>query len=454
MSEPAPAPPPGPEPREEACRILVRLEGPEARARELLDEAARLPWDPRDAGLLAELVYGTLRHRARLDALLDRVSHRPLEALSPWVRNLLRLSLHQILHLDRVPPAAAVDQACEIARRHGHDGVVRFVNGCLRELCRQKAEDKLPPLPAHPVERLAQQTSHPLWMVERLCEQAGWERASQALEASNQPPPLTLRANPLRVRRDELAGRLHQAGWHVEPCRWSPWGLRVREAADARRLPGFHEGDFHVQDEAGQILGLLMDPQPGWAVADTCAAPGTKAAHLAEMVGPLGRVWAFDRKAQAAERMQASLRRQGYAQVACEARDGLHPREDLAGALDAVLVDAPCSSLGLLRRRPEARWQQRPEAAQAHAERQLRLLRAALPYLKPGGVLVYSVCTWDAQECEAVVWRLLEAESDLAFERAGRFVSPELVTRDGFLRIWPGQDGMDGLFGARFRRLN
>lgn len=447
------APPAPPDPRDEACRILVKLESPESRARELVDDTLRmLPLGPEDQALLAELVYGTLRRRGRIDDCLSRVSHRPLDALSPWVRNLLRLSLHQILHLDRVPPAAAVDQACEIARRHGHDGVVKFVNGCLRELCRQKAEDKLPPLPVHPVQRLAVESSHPLWMAERLCDQFGWERAAGALEASNQPAPLTLRVNALRARRDEVAGRLHQAGFHVEPCRWSPWGLRVKENADARRLPGFSEGDFHVQDESAQLLGMLLAPQSGWHVADVCAAPGTKTGQLAELVGKPGVVWGFDRKASAAEKMQAVLRRQGYHQVRCETRDGLNPRQDLLGRLDAVLVDAPCSALGLLRRRPEARWQQRSDGAVTHANRQLRLLRASAGYLKPGGVLLYSTCTWDAQENEAVVWRLLEESPDLVFERAGQYLPTELCTRDGFLRVWPGQDGMDGFFAARLRK--
>jgi 16S rRNA (cytosine967-C5)-methyltransferase len=433
-------------------RVLVRLESPETRARELLDEASRLfpPAGP-DAALLAELVHGSLRRRGRLDDLLSRVSHRPLDSLSPWVRNLLRLSLYQILYLDRIPPAAAVDCACEIARRHGHDGVVKFVNGCLRELCRQKAEDKLPALPQHPVLRLAIETSHPLWMVERLCEQSGWERAAPALEASNQPAPLTLRVNPLKARRDEVASRLHKAGYHVEPCHWSPWGLRVKETVDTRRLPGFLDGDYHAQDESAQLLGLLMGAELGWHVADVCAAPGAKTGQLAELVGKQGRVWAFDRKGTAVEKMLAAFRRQGFVQVQGETRDGLYPREDLIGRLDGVLVDAPCSALGLLRRRAEARWQQRPDAAPSLAERQLKLLKASAAYLRPGGVLIYSVCTWEALECEAVVARALDECPELAFERAQHYVPADLCSRDGFLHVWPGQDGMDGLFAARLR---
>ncbi|HXC63857.1 MAG TPA: 16S rRNA (cytosine(967)-C(5))-methyltransferase RsmB, partial [bacterium] len=451
----AAAPPPAkPDPRDEACRLLVRLDSPEARARELVDEALRsLPFGPEDAALLQELVHGTLRQRGLLDWRLSQVSHRPLEALSPWVRALLRLSLYQVLCLDRIPAGAAVDAACEIARRHGHDGVVKFVNGCLREICRQKAENKLQPLPAHPVLRLAIESSHPVWMAERLTDSFGWERAAQALAASNVAPPLTLRVNPQRARRDEVASRLHQAGFHVEPCRYSPWGLRVKEAVDTRRLPGFLDGDFHVQDESAQLAGLLLGVQPDWQVADVCAAPGGKLCLLAELLGKGGRLWAFDRKAGSLEKIQSTLRRQGIQHLACETRDALSPKEELAGRMDAVLVDAPCSALGVLRRRAEARWQLRPESLPVAVERQARLLAASARYLKPGGVLVYTVNSWDEDEGEGVVARFLERNPGFSFERASQFLPHEVCTRDGFLRVWPGQDGMDGVFAARLRKV-
>jgi len=440
--------------RDEACRVLLRLESPETRARDLVDETVQtLGFKAEDAALLSELVYGTLRKRALLDYRLSGVSHRPLEVLSPWVRNLLRLSLYQLLFLDRIPAAAAVDAATEISKRHGHEGVAKFVNGCLREICRQQAENKLPPLPEHPIQRLAVETSHPMWMVQRLYDAYGWERASAALKASNQAAPLTLRVNPLRTTRDEVATRLHHAGMRVEPCHFSPWGLRLKEAVDTRRLPGFLEGDYHVQDESAQLLGLLLAPQPGWHVADVCAAPGGKATLLAQMVGSEGVVWAFDRKNGSLDKLQATLRRQGIHHLNIETRDALSPRRELAGRLDAVVVDAPSTSLGVLRRRPEARWQARPDAAPGLADRQLRMLLASSHYLKPGGVLIYCTSTWEPDENEGVVDRFLEQSTGFTFERA-QFTAPaEVCSREGYLRVWPGQDSMDGFFAARLRRL-
>jgi 16S rRNA (cytosine967-C5)-methyltransferase len=270
------------------------------------------------------------------------------------------------------------------------------------------------------------------------------------MDADNQAPPLCLRANLARVRRDELAGRLHSAGYHVEACRYSPNGLRVKGGGDVRRMPGFNEGHFFVQDESSQLVAGLVSPRPGWTVVDVCAAPGGKATHLAELVGPQGKVWAFDRKTQGLDKLSASARRLGLHHLTFEVRDALYPREDLKGTADAVVVDAPCSGLGVLRRRVEARWQLKPQKG-FQAERQLAILAASSRYLKPGGVLVYSTCTLTEDENEEVVQRFLESNPSFAFERAGAYVNTDLVTAEGYFTVWPGQDGMDGFFAARMR---
>lgn len=446
--------------RSMAVKVLTRIESTDTRLREAVDEASRQAAQagralvPEDIGLLHELCWGVVRNRGRLDYFLSKVSHRPLEQLSPWVRNLLRASLHQILEMPSIPEAAAVDQAAEISKQQGHEGVTKFVNGCLRELCRLKEDDKLPPLPMDPVAALSIRRSHPYWMAARLVDCYGFDKAEAFMDASAAQPPLTLRVNAMRLRRDELASRLHRAGYHVEACRFSPWGLRVKEGGDVRRMPGFHEGDFFVQDESSQLVGRLLDLKPGMQAADVCAAPGGKATHLAELVGPRGLVWAFDRKAGGLDKLSSSLRRLGsYGQLLMETRDALFPREDLLGRLDAVLVDAPCSGLGVLRRRAEARWQVRPENIPSQASRQKRILEASSRYLGRGGILVYATCTLEEMENEEVVKRFLDENHDFAFERANLFLERELCTPEGFFRVWPGQDQMDGFFAARLRRV-
>ena len=268
--------------------------------------AASRPSSPRMPTCCRPLVYGSLRSRGLLDYYLSRVSHRSLEQLSPWVRSLLRVSLYQILELDRIPHAAAVDEATEISKSQGHEGVVKFVNGVLRELCRQKEEAKLPPLPADPVLALGIGRSHPIWMAQRLAELYGYDRAESFMIASNSPPPLTLRVNTLRARRDEVAGQLHQAGFHVEACRFSPWGLKVKEGGELRRMPGFSEGDFFVQDESSQLVARLMDVKVGWHIADVCAAPAARPPIWLSWSGAKALVWAFDRKTHGLEKLSSS----------------------------------------------------------------------------------------------------------------------------------------------------
>jgi 16S rRNA (cytosine967-C5)-methyltransferase len=209
-----------------------------------------------------------------------------------------------------------------------------------------------------------------------------------------------------------------------------------------------------VQDESSQLIARLLDLHPGMHVADVCAAPGGKATHLAELVGPRGLVYAFDRKTQGLDKMQASLRRLGMQQLIIEVRDALFPREDLLGKLDAVLVDVPCSGLGVLRRRLESRWQVRPDNIPNQASRQRRILDSSARYLRPGGVLVYAACTLEEMENEDLIRRFLDEHPHYAFERASNFVERELVTPDGFFRVWPGTDQMDGFFAARLRRLS
>lgn len=452
------APPPGPSnrppnAREMALKVLVRVESSDLRAKDILDESLqRVPLSAEDTGLATEIVYGTMRQLGRLDYYLGKVSHRSLESLSPWVRNILRLGLYQVLELTRVPESAAVDEAVELSRSYGHEGVVKFVNGVLRELCRLKGEGKLPGLPLDPTAALAISSSHPLWLASLWVDRFGFEKARDFMQADNQAPPLTLRANLSRVRRDELAGRLHNAGFHVEACKYSPAGLRVRGGGDVRRMPGFQEGHFFVQDESSQLVAQLLALKPGERAADVCAAPGGKATHLAEMVGPKGEVWAFDRKGQGLEKLAASARRLGLTQLRQEVRDALYPREEFYNRMDAVLVDAPCSGLGVLRRRVEARWQLKPRNFAHQTDRQLAILAASARYLKPGGVLVYATCTLNEEENEEVVQRFLRENKNFAFERAGQFLNDELVTRDGFYRVWPGQEGMDGFFAARIRK--
>jgi 16S rRNA (cytosine967-C5)-methyltransferase len=269
--------------RFEALKILVRVEGDRAFADIALEHALdRAALEPRDAALCTEIVYGTLRWLRHLDWRLAAHLHRPLARLDPWVRALLRLTAYQVLFLDRVPRWAAVDEAVSLAKLKSRTpGPAEFVNAVLRALTRTPGS---PPLPADPVEAAGVRWSYPDWIVARWMARYGAAEAEALMASGNERPPIALRANRLRIGREALAARLRDEDLaETRPTTLAPEGLLLEKGAVARLAP-FTEGWCTVQDEASMLIARLLDPRPGEVVADVCAAPGTKATHLAELM--------------------------------------------------------------------------------------------------------------------------------------------------------------------------
>lgn len=347
---------------------------------------------PRDRALVTDLVYGALRHQGRADYLVGLVSDRPLPALDPPVRAALRLGAYQLLA--GIPAHAAVGATVgALSGRHARAG--GFVNAVLRRVA-----DLGPPWPWPAGEdpaALAVRTSHPTWIVELLRRDLGPDAALAALEAANLPPPVTLRPNLLRTSTEELAAELSAAGAKVEPGGLVPGALLVRGIGDPAALPAVTEGRASPQDQASQAVAAAIDPQPGHDVLDVAAAPGGKATAMAELMGDAGRVLATDLRPGRAARVVAAARRLGLRSVHTVVADGRRPPLRPA-SFDRVLLDAPCSGLGVLRRRPEARWRLDPADVVRLARLQRELLAAAALAARPGGLVAYCVCTVSREE--------------------------------------------------------
>ncbi len=431
--------------REAALWILLRVEGEGAFANVLLTRSL-YRWDlPRgEAELASELVLGVLRWRGRLDWTLEHLLGRPVDALPLPIREVLRLGAYQVLFLQRVAPALAVSSSVDLAKRVGHAGTAALVNAVLRRLVR---EGEAPP-PAAEDHALAVRTSHPLWLVKRWVERWGLEEAQELCEANNLPPPAHVRVNTLRARPEEVARQLREAGADVEPGAL-PESLYVRGALEARlRLEA--EGFISPQDEAAMVAARAVDPQPEELVVDACAAPGGKATHLAALMQNRGRIIAGDVNPRKVEALRRRAERCG---ATCVEARRIDARElDVRGA-DRVLVDAPCTGLGVLRRRPEIRWRVHPEDLVAAATRQKEILGGAARAVRPGGVVVYSVCSTEPEEGEAVVeWLLATGDytpAPFAVPWKGGMLRSE---PDGSLRLLPHRHGTDGYFIARLRR--
>jgi 16S rRNA (cytosine967-C5)-methyltransferase len=436
--------------RYEALRILVRVEEDRAFADIVLEHAlehAKL--DPRDAGLCTELVYGTLRWRRHLDWRLGPHLNRPLDKLDPWVRSLLRLTAYQLFFLDRVPRWAAVDEAVSLAKlKSRKPGAPEFVNAVLRALTRATGP---PLLPALPVEAAAVRCAFPDWIAARWIARYGPTDAEALMLASNERPPTTIRVNTLRITRDALAARLRDEELaEIRPTALAPEGLVVERGA-VGRWAAFTEGWCTVQDEASMLVARLLDPQPGEVVADTCAAPGTKATHLAELMRNRGRIVAMDPQAARLKLVGRSTSRLGIHIIEPHLGGAAALVGRWRGKCDRVLVDAPCSNLGVLRRNPDVKWRRTEEDLQRLQDKQRTILAAAAAMAKPGGRLVYATCSLEPDENEAVVAALLERGAPWQVDPPDGFpVAPDAA---GYVRLFPHVHGTDGFTAIRLRRL-
>jgi 16S rRNA (cytosine967-C5)-methyltransferase len=435
-----------------AFDVLERVETTDAFADRLLEtRGRRAGLEPRDRALATEIVLGTLRWRRWLDWHLGRASHRPLADLDAWARTLLRLTAYQLAFLGRVPAWAAVHDAVELAKRHRPPWAAAYVNGVLRALARM-----LRPWPEpaadDPVEALALRTSQPTWLVEGWWRRYGPAEAEALARAMNETPPVVLRVNTLRATPAEAVAALEHAGARARPARLAPEALVLEEAGDLRELAPLRQGLVTVQDEAAILVGHALGPEPGETVADVCAAPGTKTTHLAALMRNRGRVVAADPHPGRLALLREACTRLGATIVEPRAADVGALAAACGPAFDRVLVDAPCSNLGVLRRNPEGKWRRRREDLARLAVAQGAILEAAARLVRPGGILLYATCSLEPEENEAVVAGLRGRHPAFRPDPLPATVPAACRTGPDVLRTLPHRHGSDGFTAHRLRR--
>jgi 16S rRNA (cytosine967-C5)-methyltransferase len=447
-------------PRDLALRVLNDLSRKPGFSANSLDNLfrSRPRLEERDRAFISQLVQGSVRWRARLDWTIGQTSDTPLKKISLPVLNLLRLALYQVFFLDRVPESAAVNEAVKQAKKRHPPYVVSFVNAVLRKACRTKNHIAFPDRGKSPVEYLSVFYSYPEWLVRKWIREWGVDVAEPLLEAQNRIPSLTVRSNPLKINRSGLIHRLGaESGVLGKPTPYSPQGVRLEDfRGRVDQGKAFQDGLFQVQDEAAQLTSILVSPVAGESVLDLCAGYGGKTTHLAELMGDQGKVIALDTNRTRLVSLATNAVRLGIRSASAVAADGSKDLSSLFRVrFDRIVVDAPCSGLGVISRHPDGKWNKKEEDIPRLAQLQRKILNNGCSLLLRGGTLLYVTCTLSREENEEVVEACLAGNKEMVLvdlkDRAPLWAR-DLIDDRGFLRTFPHLHHMDGFFGALIRR--
>jgi len=433
-----------------AVKTLIEVLAGVARPKDAVESLSR-PLDQRDRAFLMEVVYGVLRFRDTLDWILNHFLKDPA-GTGDFTLNNLRTAVYQIFFM-RVPDWAVVNESVEVEKAASSAGARskhKLVNAVLRSLLRQKASFQIPIQCEDALSDIAINTSHPKWLIKRWMERFGEGGARSLAEANNKVPAMTIRVNSLRTTRDALIFLLADNGVEAAPAEYSPDGIDLHDVRSHNAL-SFAHGLFAVQDEASQLVSYLLDPKPKEKVLDACAAPGGKTTHIAQLMGDSGEITAVEKDVKRMALLRDNIGVLGIRSVILLNDDIGELRGE--GPFDRILLDAPCSATGVIRRNPDIKYRRKERDLIEYRTKQIRLLQAASRLLKEGGRLVYSVCSTEPEEGEQVVNEFLKTSGDFRIIDAEAHFLKSFM-HEGFLRTYPHLHNMDGFFGVALCRKN
>lgn len=417
----------------------------------LSKELYRQALPDQDRRFVTELVYGTVKTGLTIDWILSNYVSRPLHKIAPIVQDILRLGIYQLFFMTKVPASAACNQAVEMTKKYGHSGTVKFVNAVLRNAIRSPEKAKYPTRTENLLKNLSLEYYHPEWLLKRWINRFGVEGTTKLCEFNNQNPPLSIRANTLKNSRTELLITLTEEQVQFEKSNWTPEGIVCTSHPSMKNLASLKEGLFQVQDESSMLVAHILDPQPGELIIDTCSAPGGKTTHIAALMKNEGKIIATDIYEHKLQKVQENANRLDIGIIHTELLDAIHIGDLYKNQADRVLVDAPCSGLGVLRRKPDARWRKDESTLKELPKLQRTILDSAANAVKPGGILVYSTCTIEEEENQQIVHGFLASRTDFKLENAADYLPYKLKT-GSMLAFFPQIDQIDGFFIARMKR--
>lgn len=410
----------------------------------------------RDKALTTAIVYGVLRWREQLDFIVRHYSKTPFKKINKSILNILRMGIFQIKFLDKIPDSAAVNTSVNLSKIYGKAWAPKYVNGILRNVTRSLKEVSFPDPHKDAALSLSIEKSFPKWLLIKWIDRFGIEDTIRLCNASNQIPSITLRVNHLKTTRDKLAKEVEKEVKQIHLTETSPLGITISGPnVSIPELKPFKKGFFQVQDEAAQLVTLLLSPQPNEKILDACAGLGGKTGHIAQMMDNKGDITAVDTIEKKLESLHLEMQRLGINIVKTHKADiGKISSTKKLGKFDKILLDAPCSGLGVIRRNPDTKWSRQKKDLIRNKRQQTLFLNSVSHLIKKSGIILYSVCSIEPEECEQVIQTFLQSNPNFMIDRQmdnDPTLAP-LINKEGYLKTYPHENEMDGFFAVRLKR--
>jgi len=443
-----------------ALHILNKLDKNDETLDSLLEEFQKDHLlSKRERSLFNAIVYGVLRWRGRLDWIISHFSKMHIKKTKPEIINILRIGLFQIIYLNRIPVSAAVNTSVEMAKHSEGKRDSGYVNALLRKVAREHETLPFPDNVKEPEYALSVNKSFPEWMIKRWIKLLGKSQTIELCGAINEIPSITIRVNTLKTNRQELVNCMESDVRNIGPTVHSPFGISFSNPEKSiHDMETFKNGWFQVQDEAAQIVTLLLDPRPGDSVLDACAGLGGKTGHIGQLMKNSGKITALDIDKGKLDKLNREMERLGITNVST-VRDDIGNSlllKNYYGHFDRILLDAPCSNMGVLRRNPDVKWKLQENKLMQYKKRQLLFLDNLANLLKPSGIMVYAVCSTEPEENEEVIKEFLIKHPDFGIDNDMLYL-PEsigaLLNERGFIKTYPHINNMDGFFSVRLKRI-
>lgn len=403
--------------REIALKALYKIDKEEAYVNIALDEIIKenkRKLEDRDIGFVSEIVYGVTTWKLTIDEIIKKYSKLRIKKISPWILNILRMGIYQIVFLDRVPKSAAVNESVNLAKRYGHRGSSNFVNAILRKVEKKDYETFFEI--ENPIERISKTTSMPIWIIEELLKENDIEKVEEICKASNLKPKVEVRINRLKTDKQELEKLLKERNITFQEGKIKDFFV-LEKTKNIEQLDLFRQGYFTIQDEGAGLIAKIVDPKSNEVILDACSSPGGKTTYMAELMDNKGEIIAWDLHSHRIKLVEETAKRLGIHIVKTECQDATIYKEEYKEKFDKILLDVPCLGIGVLKRKPDIKWKRKPEDIEEITQIQQNILETCAKYLKPNGQLIYSTCSIFKEENDSIIDKFLQKNTNFVYSK-------------------------------------